>query len=271
MKKLLFLLLAVFLNATIVDMVVVSVNKEPITSYEVVTLSKKLHIPYKEALNLLIDKKLFDDAIKEQGISVDEFDIENALEKIASSYGMSVYEFKRMLKEKGEWREFEKKLKEKLLRDKFIKEYLNSKISIDDKEIKEYYNSHKSEFEIFKKAKVIVYKANNPALLEKVIRNPFKKVKGVVVEQKTITPKELNLKELFVLKNTPIKSFSPILDKGIYYETFYVASKEGKTYIPFDKVKDIIANKLIQKKEKEALNSYIARLRSEASIQFYNP
>ncbi len=271
MKKLLFLLLVVFLNAKIIDMVVASVNKEPITSYEIATLSKKLHISYKEALNLLIDKKLFDEAIKEQGISVDEFDVENAFEKIASSYGMSVYEFKRMLKEKGELEEFEKKLKEKLLRDKFIQEFLNSKISISDKEIKEYYNSHKNEFETFKKAKVVVYKANNPALLEKITKNPLEKVKGVVIEQKTITPKELNLKELFVLKNTPIKNFSPILGKGIYYETFYILSKEGKSYIPLDKVKDIIANKLFQQKEKEALNSYIARLRSEATIRFYNP
>ena len=84
MKKILLAsLIFLSLNAKIVDKIVAVVNNSPITSYDIKTLQNNLHINKNQALNMLIDKKLIQNEIKKRGISVDDYEINDAMRNIA--------------------------------------------------------------------------------------------------------------------------------------------------------------------------------------------
>jgi len=270
MKKFLIFLIFIFLNAKIVDRVIVSVNGEPITSYELNKTVALLKISPKEALNILIDKKIIDEEIKKRGIEVDEFDIENALEKIASKNGMSVFEFKNFLKAKGEYNKFIKNLKDNLLKQKLFSQIVSSRLKITPKELKNYYNQHKDEFKTFKNIEVVKYQSNNPENLKKVIKNHMFLLDNVKVEIQDFNVSNLPLNLIYLFNSVKKDSFTPIFSNDEGYVTYYINKKEGVTTIPFEKVKDIIYQKLANKKREEILKDYFNTLKNQADIEYFN-
>jgi peptidyl-prolyl cis-trans isomerase SurA len=156
MKKYVLIgLLTLSLNAKIVDKVVASVEGEPVTSYELQTFSKQNHLPKDEALKILIQQKLIESEIKKRGINVDDFEIENELEKIAKRNGMDLFQFKNILMQRGELEKVKKQIKDNLLKKKLFEQIVQSKLNITPEDVKNYYNKHKEEFSTFKSIQVI--------------------------------------------------------------------------------------------------------------------
>jgi hypothetical protein len=270
MKKFTFLILtALLLDAKIIDEVVASVNKEPITSYELTQVENKLHMNKNQALNYLIDKKLLQEELNRRGIEVDDFDLQNAMEKIANKNGMTLFEFKRVLEERGELKKFENDLRENLQKQKLFEQIVNSKLKLSPQEIKTYYENHKNEFSVFKTIQVTKYSANNPQILQKVKQNPISNA-NVSMQNIVYSYNEIPQNLMFLFKNTKVGEFTPIFNNGSEYVMFYVARKDGKILLPFDKVKNIIANKLIAQKREEILKSYFEKLKNRAEIKIYN-
>ncbi len=271
MKNILFLVLVFsFVKAEIVDRVVASVNNEPITSYDISQVVKNKNLSAEDALNYLIDKKILDEQIKKFGISVDEFDIENAMEKIAKQNGMSLFEFKTFLQEKGKLEEFKNQLRDSLLKDKLFKAIVSSKLRVSPEEIKSYYENHKEEFSTFKTVQVIAYYSNNPQTLEKIKKSPLISQNGVSSKTEVFEYSELPLNLMYLFKNTKVGEFTPIMNNGTNYIMYYVARKDGKVYLPPEKVKNIIASKIIAQKREEILKSYFAKVKNQANIKVYN-
>ncbi len=268
MKKII-LFLAVLLNAKIVDMVIASVNNEPITSYELQKTQKMLHLSKNQALNYLIDQKILKEELKKRGIEVDEFDIENSMEKIASKNGLSLFEFKRILQQRGELEQFKKQLRENLQKQKLFAQIINSKLKVSEEEMKTYYENHKDEFSVFKTIQVTEYRANNPQILQKIRQNPLSNEK-VSVKTKVYSYNELPKRLMFLFKNTKVGEFTPIINDGMGYLMYYVARKDSKVVLPYDEVKDIIYNKLLAQKREEILKNYFEKLKNRANIKFYN-
>ena len=269
MKKLLFFLLIVSLYSKTVDEIVASVNSEPITSYDIQKISEKLHISKNKALNYLIDKKLIESEIKKRGISVDEFEINEAMDKIAKKNNLTLFELKNILTQRGEYENFKNKIKENLLKEKLFNSIVNSKLHISENEIRNYYNSHKDEFTIFDTIQVVKYSSNNPQNLKMLFNNPFYSNKNIDSTTKVYKWNELPLDKLYLFKNTKVNEFTPIVNEGLKFSTYYISSKRGKVYLPFEKVKNIIANKLIQQKRNEILKEYFNKLKNRADINIY--
>ena len=270
MKKIIFCLVLIFLlHAEVVDKIVATVNNIPITSYEVKKVSENLNISHDKALQILLDQKLIQSEIKRRGIEVDDFEIENALEKVAKQNGLSLFEFKNILMQKGQYKQFRNKIKDDLLKEKLFDEIVQTKLKITPEEIKNYYENHKDEFKVFKNIQVTKYRANNKQILNKVKKNPLANA-NVKTETAVYDYNELPLGLLFLFKQTKVGDFTPVINDGLNYSMYYIARKDGNNYIPFDKVKNVIANKLAAEKREIILKDYFNKLKNKAYIRFYN-
>ncbi len=271
MKKfILFTFLFLSLNAKIVDKVVASVNNYPITSYDVEIASKKLGISPNKALNYLIDQKLIESEIKKRGISVDDFEIDEAMDKIAKRNNLTLFEFKNILMQRGEYYKFRNEIKQNLLKQKLFASIINSKLKISPDDIKNYYQTHKDEFSTFDEIQVVKYSSRNPQILKQLFTNPFYNDKNIVSQTKIYKWNELPLDKLYLFKNTKVGQYTPIINEGLTYSTYYIANKQGKVYLPFEKVKNIIANKLIEMKRNQILKEYFDKIKNRADIKIYN-
>jgi parvulin-like peptidyl-prolyl isomerase len=270
MKKLLVLAGLVFmLHAEVLDKVVASINNIPVTSYEIEKTSKELNVPKDQALQILLDKKLIQSEVKKRGIEVDDFELENAMEKIAKQNGLSLFEFKNILMQRGQYKQFVKNLKDNLLKQKLFEQIVQTKLHINDDDIKNYYDTHKDEFSVFKTVQVTKYTANNRQTLKDIKQNPLADLK-VKPETKVYSYDELPLGLLFLFKETKVGEFTPIINDGLGYSMYYVARKDGKIYLPLDKVKTAIGNKLAAQKREQILKDYFNKLKNRAYIKFYN-
>jgi peptidyl-prolyl cis-trans isomerase SurA len=75
---------------------------------------------------------------------------------------------------------------------------------------------------------------------------------------------------VFLFKNLKEGDYSPIINEGINYSMFYVVKKEGEKILPFDRVKNLIYSKLIEKKQEMILKNYFERLKNRADIEIFN-
>lgn len=270
MKKLIIFFLFLSLNAKIVDKIVAVVGNIPITSYEVETLSQNMNIPKNKALNLLIDKKIIENEIKKRGIEVDDYEIDDELEKIAKRNNLTLFEFRNILVQRGILDKVRKQIKENLLKQKLFAQIVNSKLTVSDIEVKNYYENHKDEFSVFKTIQVVKYEANNPEILKQLFNNPYYNNPRIKVKTEIFSSNELSLDKLFLFKNTKVSQFTPIINEGLSYVTYYISNKEGKVYLPFDKVKDAIRNKLLAEKRNEILKDYFNKIKNSLDIKIYN-
>ncbi|WP_456480035.1 hypothetical protein [Nautilia sp.] len=269
MKKIIYILgLSIMLNAEILDEIIASVNNIPVTSYEVEQLSKRGGISKKKALEYLLDQKLIQSEIKKRGINVDDFEIENAMEKIAKQNGLSLFEFKNILMQKGEYKHFKESVKNNLLKEKLFSQIVQTKLNVTPDEVSTYYNNHKDDFKIFNTVQVTKYSANNKTVLKDIQKNPLSNVK-VKAETKVYSYNELPLSLLFLFKQTKEGEYTPILNDGLGYSMYYIARKDGLAYIPFDKVKNAVANKIAAQKREMILKDYFNKLKNRAYIKFY--
>jgi len=271
MKKLFISIILMFsLNAKIVDKVIASVNSEPITSFDVQTIINNTNLNEKQALNYLIDQKIIDSEIKKRGINVDDYEIEEAMGKIAKRNNLSLFEFKNILMQRGEFEKLREQIKQNILKQKLFSQIVNAKLQITPEEIKTYYNAHKNEFSVFDTVQVTKYIANNPEILKILFNNPFYNNKNITAKTLVLSSNNLRLDKIYLFKNTETNHFTPIINEGLSYITYYIISKNGKKILPFNQVKNVIANNLISKKRDKILKEYFNQIKNRAEIKFYN-
>ncbi len=269
MKRILLTLsAAVLLSAEVIDKIVATVNDIPVTSYEVAKLAKNLKISDSKALGFILDQKLIQSEIKKRGIEADDFEIENAMEKIAKQNGLSLLEFKNILMQKAQYDKLRKKIKEDLLKEKLFNQIVQTKLNISEEEIKNYYDNHKNDFKTFKTIQITKYSANNKKILNEIKKNPLSNT-NVQTSTQNYTFDKLPIGLVFLFKQTKQGEFTPIINDALGYSMYYVEKKEGETYIPFGKVKTAIANKLAAQKREMILKEYFNKLKNRAYIKFY--
>jgi hypothetical protein len=157
-----------------------------------------------------------------------------------------------------------------LLKQKLFSQVINSQLRVTPQEVKNFYKNNQNKFSIFKTIQVTEYMANNPELLKQIEKNPLINNPQIIQKTEVLNSNNLPLRFLFLFKNTKVGQFTPIINQGTYYATFYVENKSGKTVLPFDKVKNYVEEMLIQQKRNQILNDYFAKLRNQANIKIYN-
>jgi parvulin-like peptidyl-prolyl isomerase len=262
-------LFATFGFSGIISGVSIVINDEPITLYEIYKYSTKYKISKSKAIDLLVREKLENAQIKKLGITVDAFELDQYIEKIATKNGMSIYEFLNMLKSKGiDIDQYKKDLKQKMKRDKLYSSIYREKLKgVEESELKDFYDKNPNEFKIANSFDVVVYSAKNPEDLEAIKKNPMLKLENIKTEAKTLTSNELNNQLKSLLNMTKNGTFSRVVTLRGKPTMFYVKSRGDIQTIPFDAAKNGIYRMLSQQKEQKAIKDYFEKLKSSASIK----
>jgi len=246
--------------------IVAVVNGEKITKAEINEVLAQKHITY-EQIPVQVRKKILDEIITQALL----------IQKAKKSGIENSPEFKKELK----------KLKDQLAFRLFLKNKMDS-MKISEKELKAFYNKNKDL--MFKepaqvKARHILVKSKAEA--EKII-SELRKVPKSKLEQKFIELAKKNSVgpsgkmggELgWFSKNRMIPAFSKVAFKlnkdeislqpvhtRFGWHIIYVEDKKEGGYIPFEKVKNRIAQYL----KMQELKKYIDRLKKKANIRYYN-
>jgi len=267
MKFLISIFLVLSLYGQIVDKVAIIVNNMPITSYDIQKTAKELNVNKQQAVSYLIDQAVLKSAIKQRGIYVDDFDIDNEMKKIAQKNGMSLFNFKNYLLQKGELYRLQTQIKLKLQRDKLLK---TLHITIQEKELKEYYNSHKNEFLLPSSIEVSKYSSNDKQSLQTVMSNPMAASENIEIQNIVLKNSDANPRLIGFLSKFKEKTFTPIINFENKLTTFYIIKKEKPTPISYKMAVGKIYEILLKQKEEKTLKEFVDKLRAKADIQFLN-
>ncbi|NPA54882.1 MAG: hypothetical protein GXO40_00790 [Epsilonproteobacteria bacterium] len=257
--------LVLFLQAKIVDKIAVVVADEPITSYQIQKLQKQLNITKQQAISYLIEQAVFKIALKQKDIYVDEFDIDNALENIAKKNNLTLFEFKNKLLNDGKLEQFTQKIRQDIQRQKLI-QTLN--ITVSAEEMQKYYNTHKDEFSIPTKITVTRYLAKTKEDLMNVISNPLSANSNVQIQTITFTNQNASAEMMNFLSHTKTDTFTQIIPIQGGFVVFYINQKSDFTTIPYNKVQNVLYEKLLRQKQQKALKDFLAKIRATLDIEF---
>ncbi len=271
MKKLLgILLLSTTISfAGLVDAVALVVNDEPITLYDIDKRMVESKVSKKEAVSSLIDEALYEQLLQEKNINVDIFDVNNYLEKIAASNGMDLYTFKSVVKQKYKnYDAYENEIRKRIQREKLIGQLVRGNLKIATQEdLKIYYKNNKNQFTTAKTIDVVQYASNNKRALLEIQNNPLTVNNEVSKSNILLDQEKLNSQMRFLLNDTKINQFTPIITADKQYVTLLVTQKKGVNTLAFEDVKDKIFTVLMQKREQNFLKEYFEKLKLTANIK----
>ncbi len=267
-------ILSMFLTAAtlyggLVDAVSIVVDDQPITLFEIYKAEKQLGLSKEKAVEYMIKQKLKDEELKRLGIQVDEFDINQEIEKIAKKNGIDSLKLRAIMTKRGvDWEDYKKQVKEKLLQDRLYEQILSTKIQPpSEATLQEYYKLHINEFSIPEAIQVIQYSAPDRKSLKEAIANPMAAIPGVTRNAQTIRSDQLNQQLLFLLTQTPKGKFTQIIPVKGQFVVFYIQDFINPHPMPFEQVKQQVYAKWMEKKRKEAIKSHFEKLRAAANIK----
>ncbi|WP_458396040.1 peptidylprolyl isomerase [Campylobacter sp.] len=271
-KNLIFiaLFLAICADARYVGGLVATVDNEPITTYELNNIMKKMNINKEEALNLLIRDKLELAQIKKLNITVSEFEIDQKIAQLASSNNMSVNSFKELLKSRGT---SEAKLREdmqiSIKKEKLYAGILNTpNQNITPQNAKRFYENNPSLFLQFDKVSLIRYLSNDANALNLQAKDYKSNIKGVQKESMTLSSFEIAPGLVYIFNNTPNGQFTPILEGPASLERFYIIAKNGSVLPPFEAVEQAVVNAMVEQEREIAIMDYFNKLKVKANIKY---
>jgi len=253
----------------LVNAVSIVVDGEPITLYEIYKTTKETRLPKEKAVEYLIKERLKDKELKRLAIVVDDFDVNQEIERIANQNGINSLELRTILANKGiDWDKYKQNIRKKLKEQQLYQRILSTKIEQPSQErLKEYYQIHKDEFFIPEAINLIQYFAPNKQALEQIMQNPLANVAGVTQQMQTIPSKKLDQQLLFMLTKTPKGEFTQIIPTAKGFTTFFVQGFVNQSLIPFDDIKEHIYAKWMEEKQKEAIESHFEKMRAIANIK----
>ena len=271
-KYLLSLVCVLSLSAEMVDGVAVIVKEKAITLYEIKQEMRNSNVDAKRATNKLIRAKLEEAEIKEKRISVSSTEVYDDIKQSAEKNNMTVSQFyEAILNSNGvDSAELKDKVKQKLLSQKLYSAIAYSKVSEpSETEIADYYKLNKAKFSNPSAFSVVIYQANDKAMLIEKVQNPMFSSPNVQVKSQILEASKLSPELVGLLKNTPVNNFTSIIQNAQGgFMSFYVKDFQGGETTSIDIAKNQIINILMSKQREQVLSDHFVRLRDNANINF---
>lgn len=256
-------------NAGTVDGISLIINKEPITLYDVFKYSQRFNLSKKDALDILVRQKLEEAEIKKLGISVENYELDQYIETLATNNNMNKTDFLAMIRSKNvDIFEYKEELGNKLKRDKLYRKIISNKLQqISDGELKAYYDENLHEFSQASGFDVTIYTSVNQESLISVKKNPMSTFKDVELKEGSFQAGKIDANLATLLNKTAPNTFSSIVKSDQNYVMFYVKNKHNAQTVAFDDAKNYIHAKLSDGKEQKAIEEYFEKLKSSANIK----
>lgn len=272
MKKILIFMvfcIGLHLNAGLINGIAISVNEYPITLEDIDNKMQEMKITKESAIAALIDEALYQQSLEKYNVSVDNFDVDNYIEKIAKNNKMSSFEFKNAVKQQENYDAFLEKIKLQLRHQKLISAIAsNNLIMANEEDLKIYYNNNISQFKIAKKIDAIHYTSKDKNVLEQLKTNPLLADSNLEVNNVTFDIDTVSPQMRYVLSQTKEKAFSSIFPENKTYNMVFVSKKLTIEEIPFETVQDNIFNTIMTQRENDYLKNYFENLKITAEIKF---
>lgn len=264
-----FLLCSSFAFASLINGIALTVNDSPITLYDIDKTMQVNNVDRNQAASLLIDKVLYEQLVKKHNIQVDVFDVNEYIEKLASTNGMDLYSFKAVIKQQyPNYSVFENEARNAVVRQKLLEKIVKGNLKLaNDEDMKAYYENNKDKFSTARSFDVIEYKSKNKASLVKLRKNPLSLPKGVQKQNISFETNSLQPQLQYLLNNTKKNDFTPIFTANRFYTTLLVTKKEGQSYLDFESVKGKIFNEIMALREKKYLKEYFEKEKLTADIK----
>ena len=255
--------------AGIVNGVALTVNDQPITIYDIDKTVSINKISKNEAVGLLIDKTLYEQAVSQNNITADVFDVNEYIERLAKANGMDLYSFKAIVKQKyANYADFEEEAKDAVIRQKLIQKIVKGQLAVATQEDMElYYEKNKGQFSTSKAYEVIQYTSKNKASLANAINNPMVIAADVEKTSLKLGVQSLQPQMQFLLNDTKLNTFTPIFTANKQFVSLFVIRKEGTTSLDFETVKAKIFNDMMSLREKKYLKDYFEKQKLTADIK----
>jgi len=270
MNKILTIFLSVvFLGAGLIDGVALVVNGEPITLLDIDKKMQETKLSRQKSIEVLIEEAIKNQKIKELGISVSEFDVDEKIDQIAATNQTSVQDLIRHIKNQGISEvEYRKKIKEALINERlFINILSGENLSVSQTEINRYYEEHKKEFKASEVVEVIQYVSYSRQDLASLVLNPLLNLDSVSKIEQTIDLSSVSVQLSSLLNSTRQGSFTPIFNIQDRYFTMFIKNKIGKKEslkIFKNKIKDLLMSKM----RKKAVEDYFITQKAAADIVY---
>ncbi|MDD2698144.1 MAG: peptidyl-prolyl cis-trans isomerase [Arcobacteraceae bacterium] len=272
MKKILVFMaffIGLHLNAGLINGIAITVNDYPITLEDIDNKMTELKVTKNSAVTALIDEALYQQSIEKYSINVDNFDVDNYIEKIAKNNKMSSYEFKNAVKQQEDYDAFIEKIKLQLRHQKLTSAIsTNNLIMANEEDLKIYYNNNISQFKIAKKIDAIQYSSKDKTILDQLKLNPLLVNENLTVKNDTFDIDTVSPQMKYILSQTNAKTFSSIFPENQTYNMVFVSKKSNIEDIPFETVQDNIFNTIMTQRENEYLKNYFENLKVTAEIKF---
>lgn len=261
--------LASVLNAGLVNAVAIKVDNKIITLYDIDETMQNKKINKKDAISFLIDKTLFENEISKKNISVDIFDINNYLEKLARSNNMELYSFKSLIKQKyPDEKKFNDEIKQRILKEKLTASLIRGKLNIaNEEDMKRYYDNNISEFETSLSTNVTQYATKNRKDLLKIKKNPMVIIKDLNKANTVLENSKISPQLKYILNETKEGSYTSIFTSNKHYVMLYIKKKNGLVKQKFENVKNLIFSRIMQNEEKKFLDEHFKKMKSSANIE----
>jgi parvulin-like peptidyl-prolyl isomerase len=255
--------------ARMIGGIAMSVDGEPITVSEIKRFQTATKLSKEDAINALIQQRLEEKALRENGIFVNDYDLDKAISDIAKRNSLSVENFKKELAKQGiSFANYRQELASKIKKEKLYKKIVSPRMKKpDDAALKAYYNLHKQEFKIPGNIEVLEYSSKRGESLQKLQVNPMLNLPDVKMKEISIDPRRVNPKLVALLKKTPDSKFTPIINTGKGFVTFFVKSKKPEKSLSFDEVKNDVFMMVMKERENALLTEYFEKKKSEAIIK----
>ncbi len=255
-------------SAQMINGIAAIVENEPITLYEVYSLKEQLRASEQDALNLLIRDRLEDAQIKNLNISVTPFELNDRIESIAKQNGMTNSQFRNSIQAQGmDFLEFKNSLEHKMLQEKLYKSILaEAGKNVNEQKAKMYFDANPDKFKVFSTARVVVYRAKDPELLEAQKTNP-KLLDGVQTQEVSLDYQSIDPRLAAIISSTNNGDYTQPLQGPDGFDMFYVKEKIGSYTPSFADVKDNVINELYQGEQEKLMADYFDKLRAKAKIQ----
>lgn len=299
-------------DAVVVDRIVAVVNDDLITLFDL----NQTFQPYEEnvkalgytpereretlfklrtdLLKQLIERKLADQVVKKNNIEVSEHEIDTALERMKESRSLTDEDLRAGLARQGlTLEEYQKNLKQQLLRNKLVNREIKSKIVITEDDIKSYYNAHREKFagekkyhiwNIFIRSSQFADDSTQGLALEKMEAVVTKLTQGESFESLAVedadspmTPKgadlglyrldELSPQLQNAVKEMKAGDYSPILKTEMGYQIIYVEKIVETDSKSVAEVKSEIQETLYNEAVDNRFQTWVQNLRKRSHIK----
>jgi len=147
MRKYLIILVAVWLNAGLLNAIAVVVNGIAITMYDIDKTANANNLSQKQAIKKLIDDILYKQELEKFNLVVSNTELLDYIKMLALSNKMSIEKFKSTIKQNQNYDTFINNIKKRILNRKLISKIAIGKLKMaTDEDMKIYYEKLKQQF-----------------------------------------------------------------------------------------------------------------------------